>query len=233
MNTYKRFAGTAALLAAGLSFAGVACASPVFMRMNFDSLTAQGEWVDNYYNAGCGSSYSGNAVTCDGPAYGAVWSGALAGGAPGGHFSQTSDEPSPSNVMASGDAPASGTVVLNVRDGFTSLSFWYAAASSPGSVSVYSGQDGNGSVLATVALPVTGSGCGAELYSCWSQITASFTGIAQSAYFTGRQAFVVYDDVTIGRDVQVPEPSAIVFLGLGMILIGGFLVLRRRDVSSA
>ena len=76
---------------------------------------------------------------------------------------------------------------MNVAGWFTTgFSFYYCAAIYPGSVSVYSGLDGTGSLLATVDLAVTPqTGVSGYIYNNWQAAGVSFSGTAESAIFTG------------------------------------------------
>jgi hypothetical protein len=91
---------------------------------------------------------------------------------------------------------------MDVAAGFTTgFSFFYADPFTPGaSVTVYSGLDGTGSVLATISLPLTPStACdpsysGGANYCPFEPAGASFSGTAMSISFAGTANFVVYDD---------------------------------------
>lgn len=238
MNALKKHVGIAALLVLGMVVSSVASATIV---MNFDDMpnATNGEFVGNFYNGGCGSAYSGGLVDCSGPNYGVVWTGgAVAGGAPAGLFSNTSNEPSGPNVM--GPVSGSGTdSFMNVAGGFdTGFSFYYAAAYQGGTITVYSGLDGSGSVLATLNLPVTGSDCdGLTGFSCWDPFGVTFSGVAMSANFSGAEGQIVFDNITLGSSTPggggtpVPEPAALGMFGLGVLLIGLFAGMRRRRVN--
>lgn len=229
MNMLTKQVGLAVVMAAGMLACGVASAAVV---MTFDQQNGNGEYVDNYYNGGCGGSYGGG-VTCGGPNYGVVWNGALEGYAPNGLWNNTSDSPSPPGVMGFLD---SNNAYMNVAAGFdTGFSFYYAAANVAGSIEVWSGQNGTGTLLATLALPVTGSFCGSTGFSCWDPIGVTFNGIAQSVNFAGTANQIVFDNVTIGSATPingVPEPAALGMFGLGALLLGLFAGLRRRASQS-
>jgi hypothetical protein len=233
MNALTKRIGFAAILVGSLLACGFASAAVV---MDFELPGAQnGEYVDNYYDGGCGSSYGGGPVDCGGPNYGAVWSGAIACGAPVGLCVNVANEPSPSNVMVFLD---SSSAIMNVAAGFdTGFSFYYAAPNTPGVVTVYDGLNGTGNVLATIDLGLNGSGCGGapQAYSCWTPIGVSFLGTAMSVDFGGTANFIVYDDVTIGSATpgqSVPEPAALGMFGFGALLVGLFAGLRRRAFQS-
>lgn len=126
------------------------------------------------------------------------------------------------------DGPAT---YMNVAAGFdTGFSFYYAAPNTPGSVSVYDGLNGTGTLLATLDLGLTPSTCGAEYGAAYCPFVASgigFSGIAKSVSFAGSANFIVFDDVTFGSITpDVPEPTTYALFGLG--LAGLALATRRR-----
>lgn len=229
--------GTAAVLVIGLLVGGIATAAPIVMTFDGMAHAKNGEWVDNYYNGGCGGSYAGGAVDCNGPDYGVVWNGALAGGAPDGLWSDRANEPSSPNVMG---FLSTSNAVLNVAAGFdTGFSFYYAAPEYRGALRIYSGLDGTGTILANVAIPKTAGNCSgfSEEYSCWDTFGVAFSGVAKSVKFIGRSNFVGFDNVTLGsttplNPVAVPEPAALGMFGLGALLIGLFAGLRRHAQQS-
>lgn len=116
---------------------------------------------------------------------------------------------------------------MNVEDGFdTGFSFFYAAVNFPGSVSVYDGLNGTGTLLATLNLPVTPSDGGdpTGVFSPFVPIGVTFSGIARSVDFGGAVDQIGFDDVTIGSaSAGVPEPTS-AFLGTLSLLA----LLRRR-----
>lgn len=232
MAVLKKSNGIAAILAVGMLFAGAASASIV---MNFDDMpnATNGELVGDFYNGGCGTPINGGTADCNGPNYGVVWAGgAVAGGAPNGNFGNTSNEPSGPNVM--GTQMGYGTdLYMNVAAGFnTGFSFYYTAAFDSGSIKVWSGLNGTGTLLATLNLPTTGDDCdGRTDFSCWDPIGVAFSGTALSADFSGTEQQIVFDDITLGASTpgnSVPEPAELGMFGLGLLLIGAFVGLRRR-----
>jgi len=115
---------------------------------------------------------------------------------------------------------------MNDAAGFTTgFSVFYTAVNNPGSLSVYSGLNGTGTLLATLGLPVTGSSCSA-VYSAsfcpFYAIGVSFVGTAESISFAGVANQIAFDDVTFGSATPgdpgtptVPEPSTLVMLLTG------------------
>lgn len=235
MYVLRNLIGSVAVFTLGMLVCATASATPTVM--NFDGMAnaQNGEYVNNFYNGGCGGSYAGNAVDCNGPNYGVVWNGAIAGGAPNGLYSNVNKEPSNPNTMGFDGNNA----IMNVAAGFdTGFSFYYAAPFYTGVITVYSDLNGNGSVLATLDLPTTSSNCDGTVqnYSCWDPIGVTFSGTARSVAFGGTARYIVYDDVTIGAgkpggSTSVPEPAELGMFGLGLMLIGLFAGLRRRAVS--
>ncbi len=187
------------------------------------------EPILNYYNGGAGGFGS-----TGGPNYGisfspdslAIISG-LVGGT--GNFSNV---PAPAtNTIAFFLSGAGDT--MNVASGFLNgFSFYYAAANTPGSVSVFSGQDGGGSLLYTFNLAVNGSGCDSsgEPYDCWTEEGINFAGTAESVVFGGAANYIGFADVTLGASTVpptvTPEPGTLMLAGTG--LLGAAGAIRRR-----
>lgn len=118
--------------------------------------------------------------------------------------------------------------------GFTTgFSFTYSAPYFGGSVGVYSGLDGTGTLLATLALPTTASDCsgyGAG-YCPFVPIGVTFSGTAESIDFAGTANYIVFDDVTLGSSTPgpsgvTPEPSSLLLFGTGLLGIAG--AIRRK-----
>ena len=91
---------------------------------------------------------------------------------------------------------------MNDPAGFTTgFSLFYSAISDPGSLSVYSGLNGTGTLLATLSLPTTPSTCdiGYGAGFCpFVPIGVAFSGTAQSISFAGVANQIVFDDFTFG-----------------------------------
>jgi hypothetical protein len=117
---------------------------------------------------------------------------------------------------------------MDVAAGFTTgFSFNYVSLTQPGSVSVFSGLDGTGTLLGTIALtPNAGSCPGYNAQFCpFSPIGVAFAGTAMSVSFAGVANQIVFDDVTFGSVTPgVPEPStwAMMMLGLAGLGLAGY-----------
>ncbi len=116
--------------------------------------------------------------------------------------------------------------------GFTTgFSFNYTAINVGGSIQVYSGLDGTGTLLASLDLPTTTSGpcIGYGAGFCpFSPIGVSFSGTAESIDFGGVANQIVFDDVTFGSvnpgpGPNAPEPSSLAIFGSGILGLAGLL----------
>jgi hypothetical protein len=177
------------------------------VTLTFEGLQDQ-ESIDNYYNGGFGGSGSG-----PGPNYGIVFTSdslALISSADGGS-GNFSNNPSGDTIMFF----LAGADTMDVAAGFnTGFSFFYSAAEA-GSVSVYSGLDGTGTLLQTLALPVTPSP-----YTVWDPVGVTFAGTAESVVWNGSANYIGFDDVTLGSSTPgVPEPTSVLLFGTIMALV--------------
>lgn len=181
------------------------------------------EPINNYYNGGTGGLGSG-----PGPNYGIAFTSdslaiiaSSAGGT--GNFSAN---PSPDTIAffltGAGDT-------MNIPAGFqTGFSFFYSAVGS-GSVNVYSGPNGTGTLLASVFLSDTANnGPAGGFYNHWVAGGVSFSGTAESAVFSGSANQIGFDNITLGSSTPggVPDGgSTLILLGLSL---GGITAVRRR-----
>jgi hypothetical protein len=163
------------------------------ITLTFEGLQDQ-EPVSNYYNGGLGGFGSGPGPN-DGIIFGPDAIAAIAMSAGGsGYFSEN---PSGVTIVSFLSGPG---VVMNVPGGFTTgFSFYYASGTSTGTVTVYDGPNATGNILGTVPLAATGAYCDPSWqYSCWTTQGVSFSGIAQSADFSGATNGIGFDNITIG-----------------------------------
>lgn len=176
------------------------------VTLTFEGLKDQ-EAVDNYYNGGLGGSGSG-----PGPSDGITFTSnslAIIEEAAGG-TGDFSNPPSGDTVLFF----LSGTAdTMNVAAGFTTgFSFYYAdQVGFTGSVDVYSGLNGTGTLLASLSLPSTPSP-----YTVFVPIGVTFAGTAESVEFGGSANFIAFDNITLGSSTaggSVPEPTSVILFG--------------------
>ncbi len=211
--------------------AAICCAAPAKAQvLNFDGITGCEVSVGNYYNGGTAGDGSG-----PGPNLGIVFSSNAitlqdffaGGGSACNQVSNTGNMPSPPMGLffLSGSA-----ATMDVAAGFTTgFSFFYTAANVPGSISVWSGLDGTGIELASLALPTNDSSCVTTPTFCnWDPIGVTFSGTAESVNFGGSANQVVFDNITLNSSTPgtTPEPSTLVQIGTGLIGLAG--ALRRK-----
>jgi hypothetical protein len=128
---------------------------------------------------------------------------------------------------------------MNVAAGFdTGFSFFYAAPFFSGSVDVYDGLNGTGTLLASLFLPINGAGSGDPngQYSNWTPIGVAFSGTAKSVNFGGTANYIVFDNITLGSETpgtgDVPEASTLLIwsvLGAVSAIVG--IRQRRKTVA--
>jgi len=87
--------------------------------------------------------------------------------------------------------------IINVSSGFTIGFSFYYCANDPASVEVYSGEDGTGTLLATIPLVQTPPPTDYDYwYSNWVPIGVSFEDTAKSISFVGVANRVGFDNIT-------------------------------------
>ncbi len=201
MKTFFGFGvSVAALLAAATT---VAHASPV-IDLTFEGINATYPsgyaFINDFYNGGMSSDGT------TGPNYGIVFSSNAQA------ICLNSDTVSCSNTSKGGLGDpnsregglfflSGSSTFMDIAAGFTTgFSFNYVSLSNSGSVSVFSGLDGTGTLLGTIDLtPNAGSCPGYGAGFCpFSPVGVSFLGMAQSIEFSGVANQIVFDDVTFG-----------------------------------
>ena len=154
-----------------------------------------------------GITFSSNAL---------VLTSSLAGGI--GNFGNNS---SGRNVVAF----RTGTsMTMNVAGGFSrGFSFFYSAATQPGVVTIWSGENGTGTKIATINLAKNGSSsCGNGTAFCvWTPVGLTFDGVAKSVTFGGGAGQIAFDSFSMGREFPsaVPESSSALLVGIGLIAL--------------
>jgi len=184
------------------------------------------EEVLNYFSGGTGSLGSG-----PGPADGVTFTSnftAFLSADDGGIGTFAGN---PNGDMAFTFVANSQAAVMDVPLGFTTgLAFEYAELSTPESIYIYSGIAGTGTLLATLALPVTGNGFTSGNPACqnssddqfcpFTAIGVDFAGTAESVVFTETEGQVALDALTLGSDIPATsEPGALKMLGLGLVCL--------------
>jgi hypothetical protein len=135
-----------------------------------------------------------------------------------------------SNTTAANDA-------MNVAEGFTALAFNYAlsgnSATYDGTVNVYSGLNGTGSLLASIALGPNGTTTSctstSDHFCSWSLGSASNFGVAESAVFVSTATTAANTELAGITITAVPEPGSFALMAAGLMALCGVLGVRRRD----
>jgi hypothetical protein len=208
-----------------------------------------GSYLNDFYVGGyAGNSYTsgdltGNAQYGPGPDLGFTFSAnelVESSGTNAGKFENlpTGDLDGNTQVLSfSGLGGATTTDTINFTDGFSNVTFNYSlgtnSAAYAQTAEVWSGLNGTGTVVGTIALtasanPVT---CSTRLdaYCSWSAATGSgFNGIGESITFgvanTVASENLELDALTVSA---VPEPAQFRMMLTGLLLVGMFVFGRR------
>jgi hypothetical protein len=187
------------------------------------------EQVDNYYNGGTGSLGSG-----PGPNLGITFSSFALAYIPGqqtGKVTPFPGDPSPPTVLL--DFNAANPVGAGVPTSFTmdasagfsqGLNFYDIDIGRTGSVSIWSGADGGGTMLAQQSLPITPAAFSGPT-------TVLFPGTAHSVVFTGGNDQLAIDDISFVT--SVPEPSTLTSMLISLGSLFAIYLLRRRKAAAA
>jgi hypothetical protein len=170
-----------------------------------------GQLVGNFYNGGGLASTPNYGVTFSSNFYG------LRPASQGGSGNFLPDPFSEPVIFILGTMGSNVTGTMNVANGFSSgINFFYTAAFQE-TVTVWSGANGTGTVLATIALSVNDANCGSVSYCNWTNVGINFSGTAESVTFSGPANGIGLSDITLGQSTTaVPEPSSIYLLGTGL-----------------
>jgi hypothetical protein len=178
--------------------------------LNFAGLK-DGQPVGNFYNGGSGIG--------DTPNWGITFSSNVVGLLPstvGGSGGFGADPTASAYLYINNNSLG----IMNVAGGFGSgLNFFYASLANE-TITVWSGANGSGTILATMTLS---SSCAGTPSNCiWFDAGMHFAGTAQSVTFSapgGVQAIGIAD-ITLGQSTTaVPEPSSLYLLATGLLSI--------------
>lgn len=234
----------AKLFAIGLSLAIAGPALADTVVLNFEGIntpypTENYALIQNFYNGGTSS------VGTSGVNYGISFSSnalAICLNTPGNVCSNTSrgglgDPTSQEGALffLTGDQ-----TFMDDPAGFTTgFSLFYTAINEGGSLGVYSGLDGTGTLLATLQLPTTPSECSGDYeagFCPFFPVGVAFAGTAESISFAGVANQIVFDDVTFGSVIPnpgtTPEPSSLAMLLTAAGAGAGFLRRKLRASRS-
>jgi hypothetical protein len=178
--------------------------------------------IGNYYNGGAG----GNLEITFGPQSLAIVS--ILNGGSGNFANAPSGDTIAFFLNGVGD-------VMNAAGGFnTGFSFFYSATTNPGTVTVWSGLDGTGTLLATLTLPPNGFCTPGPNFCHWTAAGVTFAGTAESVNFSGTANEIGFDNITLGSatagggPTTTPEPATMLLLGAGSL---GLLGVRRKKLA--
>jgi len=226
------------LLAASLGAAAHA-ATPIVLDFHGLDGGDSRERPGDFYNGGLGSEGSG-----PGPAFGITFSSdALVACNLGFACDDPRAEGSPVDILRFLDPRAAfapdedpdAPSVMNVAGGFTDAVSFIYASSSAGSIRIWSGLNGKGTLLASMDLGIT-HGC-EDFTDCgFESVDKSFTGLGRSVEFVNFDfGLTGFDDIRLtlaDGDSAVPEPAAWAMMIAGFGL-AGVALRRRRSLAAA
>jgi hypothetical protein len=199
--------------------AGLLSAAPAFsaqVTLDFEGATGFSS-LDGFYNGG--TDTNGAAGTNYGISFG-LDALAIANDALGPYYSNA---PTPGAVMSAVGPDAA----LNSSAGFTGQTSFYYSSTASTSVSVYSGLNGEGTLLGTVALAANANtGCADTAFCFWDLASLNFAGVAHSIEFGSTAGLAGFDNVTVA---PVPLPAAAWLL---VSALGGVGTWARRKRAS-
>lgn len=186
--------------------------------MNFQGVLNNAP-IGNFYNGSGLASTPNYGVTFSSNFYGLV---SVYNGGSGAFLPTPTTTPA---AFINGTTGSMVTGVMNVAPGFQNgLNFFYSAGFAAGqseTVTIWSGANGTGTVLATITLGNNNGACtGFPSYCTWSNVGATFSGTAHSVTFSGPANELGIADVTIGGNLPaIPEPASIYLIGSGLAAI--------------
>jgi hypothetical protein len=119
---------------------------------------------------------------------------------------------------------------LRRRSWRSPISLYYSAIDlTPQEVDIWSGLNGTGTRLATLPLPMTAANP-PGVFSPLVFDSVTFSGIAESAVFSGPDNQILFDNIATGGGAVVPEPAARISfaLGIAVVLILGIATMKSR-----
>jgi len=121
-----------------------------------------------------------------------------------------SNAPSPIGVMFTVDTDSA----MNVAQGFSGLfAFSYAStAAASGAVSIWSGLNGTGDLLASFDLLGNSAGCTSPGWCSFDALSGSLSRVAYSMTFGGDPT-IAFDNIALNT---VPEPASLLLVSLGL-----------------